>query len=657
MKTNKKIKIVNISKHTCINKKSQNLEHIKTKKKIKAKDDSTIFQTVKITELQKPKKQKQKSAEKTENLKIYENIKESNKNVELNNEITSCSDSENYNFNNKENNIDPFYHHYQFPDEIKLKSFIEKANENKWITKKTKIAEFEELIQYKLSETSNFGIELKIINSNISNLKLKKKLKESFFKHQAIYHTLNSLTNIQHILAAPIFSYQDFLFTYLNYNNKKEIRALYILHVLNHIYKTRHYVLKNNEKIQRFQNSQIEYRDQGFTRPKILILLSTKNSCLEVVQTIIDISGTEQQENKKRFINEYSIDIDNINMSKPADYKNLFIGNTDDMFRIGIKITRKTLKIFSDFYNSDIILASPLGLRLLIDEKGKKKNRDYLSSIEITIVDNANALQMQNWEHVSYIFDNLNLLPNEIHECDFSRVRNWYLDENSRFLRQTLIFSEYMTPEINSLFMNSLFNISGKNKIKQTYKGSIEDVKYKIQQIFLRLHPSDPCADPDIKFLYFKTSILPNIIRSKENGFIIFISSYFDFVRIRNYLSKEETSFTFISEYSSNSDVSKARSYFNTKNKKILLYTERAHYYRRYNIKGANTIIFYSLPENPLFYPELIGFINDTNENGNCNKQSKALFSKWDALKLERIVGSKRVSLMCHGTNDIFEFL
>ncbi|QSL65033.1 hypothetical protein MERGE_002337 [Pneumocystis wakefieldiae] len=659
MKANKKIKVLNITgkRHTSINKKLQNLEHIKAKKKIKVEDDPTIFRTVKITELQKPKKQEQKSAEKTENLKIYENIEEKNKNIELNNEVTSCSDSENYNFNNKENNIDPFYHHYQFPDEIKLKSFIEKANENKWIAKKTKIAKFEELIQYKLSESNNFGIELKVISSDTGNLKLKRKLRESFFKYQAIYHTLNSLTNIQHILAAPIFSYQDFLFTYLNYNNKKEVRVLYILHILNHIYKTRHYVLKNNEKIQRFQNSQIEYRDQGFTRPKILILLSTKNSCLEVVQTIIDISGTEQQENKKRFINEYSIEIDNINMSKPADYKNLFIGNTDDMFRIGIKITRKTLKIFSDFYNSDIILASPLGLRLLIDEKGKKKNRDYLSSIEITIIDNANALQMQNWEHVSYIFDNLNLLPNEIHDCDFSRVRNWYLDGNSRFLRQTLIFSEYMTPEINSLFMNSLFNISGKNKIKQKYKGSIEDVRYKIQQIFLRLHPSDPSADPDIKFSYFKASILPNIIRSKENGFIIFISSYFDFVRIRNYLNKEGTSFTFISEYSSNSDVSKARSYFNTRNKKILLYTERAHYYRRYNIKGANTIIFYSLPENPLFYPELIRFMNDTNENGNCNKQSKALFSKWDALKLERIVGSNRVSLMCHGTNDKFEFL
>ncbi|CCJ30737.1 unnamed protein product [Pneumocystis jirovecii] len=667
MKTKKESKVSNIlSKRNIYINKSQNAKHLDIKKNAEA--DKHNFTTSKAFEilinLLEPEKHEQKKVTNKNNKEkrkisnlIYEDIKEQNKIQKLNKKVISQSNLESSDSDICENNIDPFYHHYQSPDEEKLNSFVEKAAKNKWIIEKKEIIEIGKLVQYRLSETDNFGIKLKILTPDINNFKIKKSLKESFFKYQSIYHESNTLTNIQNISITPIFLYQDFLFTYLNYNNKKELRSLYTLHILNHIYKTRHYILKNNEKLNHSQNPEIEYRDQGFTRPKILILLPTKNSCLEVVQTIINISKTEQQENKKRFIDEYSIELDNINQSKPADYKDLFIGNTDDIFRLGIKITRKTLKIFSEFYNSDIILASPLGLRLLIDEKGKKKNRDYLSSIEITIIDNANALQMQNWEHVSYIFDNLNVLPNEAHECNFSRVRNWYLDGNSKFLRQTLIFAQYLTPEINSLFINYLFNISGKNKIKQTYKGSIEDVGYKIKQIFLRLHSSDPSIDPDTKFSYFKTSILPNIVRSEGNGFLIFIPSYFDFVRIRNYLNKEEVSFTFISEYSSNSEVSKARSYFNTGNKKILLYTERAHYYRRYNIKGVNTLIFYSLPENSLFYPELIGFMLETQKGKNCNKHSKVLFSKWDALKLERIIGSKRINLMCHGANDIFAFL
>lgn len=63
------------------------------------------------------------------------------------------------------------------------------------------------------------------------------------------------------------------------------------------------------------------------------------------------------------------------------------------------------------------------------------------------------------------------------------------------------------------------------------------------------------------------------------------------------------------------------------------------------------------MPENSLFYPELIGFMLETQKGKNCNKHSKVLFSKWDALKLERIIGSKRINLMCHGANDIFAFL
>ena len=88
-------------------------------------------------------------------------------------------------------------------------------------------------------------------------------------------------------------------------------------------------------------------------------------------------------------------------LSFPDSYLQLFEGNSDDCFRVGLTVRKTALTLYTKFYSSDIILASPLGIRMIIGGEGDK-NRDYdfLSSLEMVIVDQMDVFLMQNWDHL-----------------------------------------------------------------------------------------------------------------------------------------------------------------------------------------------------------------------------------------------------------------
>ncbi|CAI5756049.1 unnamed protein product [Candida verbasci] len=552
--------------------------------------------------------------------------------------------------------FDPFEVHFNQPSEEYL-SKQEKSRE-KWKIMDKKL--YEDLNLSTLTQASSEILQPPLLNkSKIEDYGIKKRVLDAFTKHYP------NLSQLDKILLNPLINYQDINYQYKSFKNIS-YRKLYLMHVLNHVYKTRDRILKNTAKLHSNPDSNEEFKDQGFTRPKILILLPTRESCFETVEELIKISGTNQQENKKKFTSQFHVK-DSPRSNKPDDFKDAFKGNNNDFFCIGLKFTRKSLKLYSSFYSSDIIIASPIGLSMILENPDKKKRQyDFLSSIEILIVDKSNQIEMQNWDHINTVMKYINKIPKDFHDADFSRIRMWSINDQAKYLRQNLIFCEYLTPNINNLISSKSFNLSGKVKVKPIINPEssiMNSIGLKIKQIFQRFDTSNtPINDSETRFKFFINSIVPNIFKncSYEDGIMIFIPSYFDYLRVKNFLkTSTKLNFGSIDEYSSQSKLSKMRHEFATGKIKILLYTERLHYFRRYEINGVKSLIMYQLPQNPIFYKELIRFIGKSIFKEECDLNlaiTKILFSKWDAVTLERIVGNERAPILCNSVNDLYEF-
>ncbi|KAK5163742.1 rRNA-binding ribosome biosynthesis protein utp25 [Saxophila tyrrhenica] len=562
---------------------------------------------------------------------------------------------------------DPFEMHFANPDDNELSSRLKSVQAGNWQVEKH-VGPDRSTIISSAPMSAEGSIYRKTTIRSSDGIALKKRLVAPAQKH------LSTFDSSQETLAPYVSQYNDVLYGNRSAENASSLRQIACLHALNHVLKGRDKVLKNNERLAKAKGpDHADVQDQGFTRPKVLILTETRQMCHSYASILVDLFAPEQQENKQRFDSSFTAPLED-ERNMPEDFNELFAGNNDNNFTTAIKLTRKTLKFFSAFYTSDIILASPLGLRRILEnEDSKKRDHDFLSSIEFVVVDQADAMQMQNWSNVETVFEHLNLQLKEAHGCDFSRVRPYYLDGNAKYLRQNMIFSAYITPEMNRLFNTSMQNVAGKLKFTPTYPdGAISTVSNigGIKQTFSRFDSPSPASDPDARFKYFTTAILPSLLRLPKpaeggQGILIFIPSYYDFLRIRNFFATSQQtqniSFGTIHEYSEVSDQRRARAHFVNGRHSFLLYTQRAHHFFRLRLKGVRRVVMYGLPDNPIFYEEVAGGFLDTSlQEGRVQEgeaAARVMFSKWDGLALERVVGSSRVKSMLGGTGDMFEFL
>ncbi|XP_017013449.2 U3 small nucleolar RNA-associated protein 25 homolog [Drosophila takahashii] len=487
------------------------------------------------------------------------------------------------------------------------------------------------------------------------------------------------LTALQSQLFYIANNYQDVYYPHRTHGNAEDIRYVYCLHALNHMLKVRSLILRNNEKVSALAKSQKmspneisipeSFRDQGLKRMKVVFIVPFRESALKIVNIIGDLLFGSQDDqarktsiaNYERFLADYSgntIYFPKTN-PKPVDYEQTFSGNTDDNFKLGIRFTKKTMSLFSDMNSSDILIASPLGLRMLVTDKDN--DFDFLNSIELLIIDQAELFLAQNWENLLHSLDHLHLQPQKLPDTNCQRVRTWCLSGASSFYRQTLLFASHELPEFRAVLNSKCSNYQGKVRIANLVEhGDIRNVLTPIQQVFRRISCSNVESTFDDRFQYFVKHIMPQFSKPGFSHCMLYVPSYFDYVRIRNHFKTEMVSFVQINEYTKKEKISRARDIFFHSGASVLLYSERAHFFRRTRIKGIRNLIMYQPPNFPHFYSEMINLMLESNQNprdGFGEAMSvNILYTKYDLLSLSNVVGSENAVKLTSGKKDSYLF-
>lgn len=586
-----------------------------------------------------------------------------------------------------------FIGEYEYKDKNEDLSLNKYTYISRWF-KDVDISEIEKLISYNNKEgvydIQNFYpifykylSNYKDIQVNWNEAEIRKNLMKIY-----LFHILNHLMkrkeeielndNIDKIINTTVMTDNQKINKELFRSHESEfLFEYYTKHVnpktkLDDSYNNKDFITYHKEIKESYDNldnkDDINIKDQGFTSPKVLILVPYKKHAKIIMEQLVKLFSNDNWKgitNKKKFMDEYS-EFDSM----------------DDCFRLGINISffENKMKLYSPFDESDIIIASPLGLKLAKpsdNDKSFKNSKvyDFLSSIEIFLMDFSEVFIYQNMEHLNEILSFLNKPPkNNQNIVDINRIKENYANNYGEYLRQNIIISQFKCIDIDAAINDICKNINGKILLNGPYDNQITLLKNEFEEKY-RLLSSDNYEiryefkilrdlkkdeeDFEEKFNYFTKNIWQNLYESFEKHTIIFVSSTFDYMILKSFFKKKSKSVCFISEDTDKRDWQRNRLFFEQGKYKFLLYDERAHVYKKINLKFAKNIFFYSLPEDPMIFNEMIHLIDPVNYNQNLEKynyESKqneiqkygsviALVTPIEKYNLEKILGddSKKI--------------
>ncbi len=376
----------------------------------------------------------------------------------------------------------------------------------------------------------------------------------------------------------------------------------------------------NNEKLAKPESEEEAqlYKCNGYVRPRVLILVSYRHEVISLVTKLFDLSESQMKANVgERLENEF------------ASEESAF----EDNFIIGISFNNGKVQITTSLIHSDILISTTAHVMAL-------ESDSILSSIEILYIHKLNDLAMQNFHNLAPTFSRLNKIPDHKH-CteDFRTIRDVFSNGLAPFVRQTIVYSEYTSLEINSLLNKNLMNYKGLLKSKQFYPAVFKAVRYpSIEYTFKKVEIESLKTEFEEKFNYFKNQVWDRERKDEIfEGSLLVVNDYLQYKQLKRYFKEKSSPVGFISEHSPKSKVQGVFAKFNIRKHKYILITERALFFQITEPKKFEGLIFIGLPYNLRIFENLL-------EELLVAKKPKMIvvFSKKDSYELEKIIGTAK---------------
>ncbi|GFE53867.1 U3 small nucleolar RNA-associated protein 25 [Babesia ovis] len=482
-----------------------------------------------------------------------------------------------------------------------------------------------------LSKDNPFGLH-ETLHKRISKLNRKSKLGENKLKER------NRLRYLFHCLN----SYVDVHYAGCKIGDLSSIRFLYALHTANHICKS--------------VTSTVE-QSHGFTRPRVLYICGLKCMARDFIDHLITLLTVKKGDPKlDKFHEEYDLPEDEssaqqssfLKTQKSFDFVETFSGNQDDAFKMGLRYQSGMLRLYTPFYTSDVIVASPLGLKIMIQEDDEY---DFLSSIEILLVDRLDVLKFQNWRFFLDVFEKLNLPLKKWRDADLTRLRHSTVDGQSELYRQTVCVSCTQHSVFNSFFKR-LPNRRGSIKLSYPPRQDLVLLgsRLRVQQLFVKVSASS-IKEAEGELLSYFIKNMVNGLHGIGNVLVV-LGDYTHFLRIQNDLKLANFEYLPCHESNTGKQMLFARQQFQAGKVRVLLTTSRLLFFKRYLIKGTSRVVFVIPPDYPELYREALRMMDLSKRNSIVT-----LYTRFHANQLEPIVGTYKIhKLISAADTKVTEF-